>query len=442
MIDLSHLNEFVLLTLFKMETVASVLLSVREGDFLDSINLKDAYFQIPVHQTLGKLLRFLSEGTVFQFKDLCFRLSIVPQVFTKVFAAVSALAHSHGIRLLRYLDNWLVLASSEAEAKKNVQDLLSLCHSLGIVINEEKSDLVPSQTANCLGMTIATGAARIFPSHARVEKFLSVAETFLYYVRFPRSALAGGFGIPGFAGETSSSQSPLNALSAVAFEDALVSRVGSSLPSCAFILGGEGGFVLVDGGGPYSQGGSVRDTRSGSTPVCSRMRLGWGGAHTSSIELSRMWSEQEKLLHINLLKMKALFLALQSFQELVAGRRVTAMCDNSTVVAYVNKQGGTVSRFLCSLASQLLRWSESLNVHFDARYLPGQSNVLADLLSCRDQVIGIEWSLHPQVAKDLLRRWGLPSIDLFATSLSAKLPLYCTLVPDPQAVFEDVFHHP
>ena len=49
MIDLSHLNEFVLQTPFKMGTIPSVLLSVREGDFLVSINLKDAYFQIPVH---------------------------------------------------------------------------------------------------------------------------------------------------------------------------------------------------------------------------------------------------------------------------------------------------------------------------------------------------------------------------------------------------------
>ena len=45
-IDLSHLNDFVQLTPFKMETVASVLLSVREGDFLASLDLKDAYFQI------------------------------------------------------------------------------------------------------------------------------------------------------------------------------------------------------------------------------------------------------------------------------------------------------------------------------------------------------------------------------------------------------------
>ena len=43
-IDLSHLNEFVQLTRFMMETVASVQLSVREGDFLASLDLKYAYF--------------------------------------------------------------------------------------------------------------------------------------------------------------------------------------------------------------------------------------------------------------------------------------------------------------------------------------------------------------------------------------------------------------
>ena len=84
MIDLSHLNEFVRQTPFKMETVAPVLLSIREGDSLASIDLKDAYFHIPVHQLSRKLLRFLSEGTAYQFKALCFRLSTAPQVFTRL----------------------------------------------------------------------------------------------------------------------------------------------------------------------------------------------------------------------------------------------------------------------------------------------------------------------------------------------------------------------
>ena len=177
-IDLSHLNDFVQLTPFKMETVASVLLSVREGDFLASLDLKDAYFQIPIHGSSRKLLRFMSEGTVYQFKALCFGLSTAPQVFTRVFAAVSAWAHARGIRLLRYLDDWLVLSSSEKKAKESIRELLSLCRTLGIVINEKKSDLVPSQSAKYLGMTIDTGAGKVFPSLARVEKFLTVAERF------------------------------------------------------------------------------------------------------------------------------------------------------------------------------------------------------------------------------------------------------------------------
>ena len=73
-IDLSHLNEFAQLTPFKMETVASVLLSVREGYFLVSLDLKDAYFQIPIHRSSRKLLRFTSEGMVYQFQALCFGL--------------------------------------------------------------------------------------------------------------------------------------------------------------------------------------------------------------------------------------------------------------------------------------------------------------------------------------------------------------------------------
>ena len=104
----------------------------------------------------------------------------------------------------------------------------------------------------------------------------------LYYVRAPpphpppHSALAGGFGTPGFAREVGSSQLTSNALSAVAFEDALISRVGSSLAPGTTVPGGEREFVLVNVERPSSQGGSIRDTCSGSTPVLGRVLVGVG----------------------------------------------------------------------------------------------------------------------------------------------------------------------
>ena len=178
-IDLSPLNEFVHQTLFRMETPNSVLLAVRKNDFLLSIDLKDAYFQIPVHPSSRKLLRFVSNDTVYQFRAVCFGLSTAPQVFTRVFAAVSSWAHSRGVRLLRYLDDWLILSSSETKTRHHVDLLLTLCRSLGMVINTKKPDLSPSRSVEYLDMVIDTVSARAFPTETRVQKFLSLARKFL-----------------------------------------------------------------------------------------------------------------------------------------------------------------------------------------------------------------------------------------------------------------------
>ena len=390
-IDLSHLNDFVQLTPFKMETVASVLLSVREGDFLASLDLKDAYFQIPIHGSSRKLLRFMSEGTVYQFKALCFGLSTAPQVFTRVFAAVSAWAHARGIRLLRYLDDWLVLSSSEKKAKESIRELLSLCRTLGIVINEKKSDLVPSQSAKYLGMTIDTGAGKVFPSLARVEKFLTVAERFCsmqsppaqlwqvilgHLASLERLVPHGRLRMRSLQWHLKSQWSPESdppslpvALPEEARRDLSWWMVRDHL------------LVGVRFGTPAPDLHLYSDASSS----------GWG-AHLLDQNVSGVWSAQEKLLHINLLEMKALFLALQAFQEVVSGHHVTAMCDNSTVVAYVNKQGGTVSRPLCLLTSRLLRWTESFDVHLEARYLPRRVQrpgrcTQPSRASCRDRVV-------------------------------------------------------
>ena len=332
-------------------------------------------------------------------------------------------------------------SSSEKKAKQSVRELLSLCHTLGIVINEKKSDLVPSQAAKYLGMTIETGAGKVFPSLARVEKFLSVVERFCsmqsppaqlwqvilgHLASLERLVPHGRLRMRSLQWHLKTQWSPESDPSSlpVALPEEARRDLSWWMVKDHLLTG-------VQFGTPAPDLHLYSDASSS----------GWG-AHLLDQNVSGVWSDQEKLLHINLLEMKALLLGLQAFQDDVSGRHVTAMCDNSTVVAYVNKQGGTVSRALCLLTSRLLRWTESFEVHLDARYLPGENNVLADVLSRRGQVVGTEWSLHPQVARSLLRVWGNPSIDLFATCLNAKLPLYCSLIPDPQAVFEDAFRHP
>ena len=112
-IALSLLNHFVDVSHFQMETIQSVLLPVRQGDWMASIDLREAYLQVPVHPESRRFLRFVAHGRAYQFKALCFSLSTAPQVFTRVMAPVSTILHSLGIRMRRYLDDWLVQSSSQ-----------------------------------------------------------------------------------------------------------------------------------------------------------------------------------------------------------------------------------------------------------------------------------------------------------------------------------------
>ena len=107
--------------------------------------------------------------------------------------------------------------------------------------------------------------------------------------------------------------------------------------------------------------------------------------------------------------------------------------DNSTVVAYINKQGGTHSLEMCALLWKIMTWCHFYQITLTARHIPGCLNVIADLLSRSNQVQPTERSLHLQVFKQICHKWFTPHVDLFATRLNHKLPLYVSPVPDKNA---------
>ena len=75
---------------------------------------------------------------------------------------------------------------------------------------------------------------------------------------------------------------------------------------------------------------------------------GWD-AHLGDFTASGTLSVPESHLHINFLELKAVLLALKRFQHLVQGKVVLVATDNTTVVAYINKEGGMSSGSLCAL---------------------------------------------------------------------------------------------
>ena len=80
-IDLSPLNEFDRQISFKMETVLLPCRPFGGDDFLTSFDLRDGYFRMPIHRSSRKYVKFLSCGTVYWFRVLCFELIHGPTGF-------------------------------------------------------------------------------------------------------------------------------------------------------------------------------------------------------------------------------------------------------------------------------------------------------------------------------------------------------------------------
>ena len=97
--------------------------------------------------------------------------------------------------------------------------------------------------------------------------------------------------------------------------------------------------------------------------------VGWG-AQSGDLSVKGLWSERERDLHINVLELKAVLFSLQKLHSLCQGKDVLIVTDNSSVVAYINKQGGTRSAQMYALLWRLMTWCTHHQVSIKARHIP------------------------------------------------------------------------
>ena len=407
-IDLSTLNLYVDVSHFRMETIQSVLLSIRQGDWMASIE--------PTCRSLSiwtrRFLRFVAHGNVYQFSALCFGFSTAPQVFSRVMAPVSAILHSWGIRMRRYLDDWLVQSSSRESLLRDLRVVLDLCHVLGIVVNPAKSHLVPSQVVQYLGVVVDSQSFRASPSPERVARLRSTADEFFFCADPPASTWLSLLGIlsslshlvPGGCLRVRSLQLCLH--QAWDRVDQLV-RIPWT-PVCLRDLQWWLDLPRLSLGVSLAQVSPDLDFWSDASDV------GWG-AHLGSLTASGLWGTEHAALSIKE--------GLLHFSSSLVEKNVAVFCDNSTAVSYLRKEGGTRSPFLNSLAQDILRWVESLSIRLLPQFIPESLNVLADSLSRPHQLPHTEWSLHPEVFRSIGRLWPV-QIDLFAISANRQCSVF------------------
>ncbi|XP_040196517.1 uncharacterized protein LOC120929266 [Rana temporaria] len=404
-----------------MESIFTVRALLPQNCFMVSLDLRDAYLHVPIAEGSQEFLRLAIDlGTSvvhLQFQALPFGLSSSPRVFTKVLAEPIAFLRLQGVGIIAYLDDLLLFAASPEQVSRDLELTKKTLMDLGWLLNLEKSSLIPSQRIPYLGYTLDSTLLRVF---LPLEKALKLEKSV--------SALQGSHQV------------------SIRFLMSTLGLLTSTLPAVqwagihfralqAFVLriwdhSSEHLDVLVQVPSQVKRSlwwwrkitnlsqGRLWHIRSPLIVTTDASGRGWG-AHLGVLPAQGVWEVAELKHSSNWKELRAIGLALIFFQERLRGHHVQVRSDNASAVAYVNKQGGTRCVALSAITTRIFRWAETNTLSLSAVFLRGIENSTADFLS-RSQLREDEWSLNQEVFHLLVKRWGSPEIDLFASRENAK----------------------
>ena len=431
-IDLSSLNKFVINHHFQMENIHCLKTLILKGDFMTNIDLKDAYLSVRIHERSQKFLRFIWKGTSYQWRVLPFGLCSAPRIFTKLLKPVAAYLRKKAIRILMYLDDFLLLGQTREEATQNTHVVVGLLQSLGFTINTEKSTMNPTQELTFLGFVINSVNMTISLPPEKVQKILNCCRALLAHRKITLREIASLIGLLESA-RPAIWRAPLHfrhlqidlikgLQASQKSYDACISLCQKSRIELDWWLEN---LHKVNGSPIHPPPPDMVITTDAS-------KKGWGavqGPHKTNGK----WSEQEARMHINYLELKAAFLALQTFLKEKSHMTISLRIDNTTAIAYINNKGGTRSPQLLTLTLELWEWCQAKDILVMASHIAGKENTSADAES-REFKDMSEWKLDPLVIQPFLKTC---QTDLFASRLTHQLDNYISWRPDPGAIHSD-----
>ncbi|XP_039189596.1 kelch-like protein 14 isoform X2 [Crotalus tigris] len=415
-LDLKGLNYYITYKKFKMQSLRSILGGIRQGDFLASIDLTEAYLHIPIHPAHRRFFRFCYRGRHFQYKALPFGLSSAPRVF-KILDVLATQLRKVPIRIQCYRDDILIQASSFQAAQADLKLIIQVLQQHGFSVSFQKSQMVPSSRLLHLGAVIDTTNCMVYLSQ---ERLVSIRDQVYRDRTIPLVLLSQLLGkMVSCIAIGPWTRLHLRDLQwfLLPFQQVNASASNRQVRVPVHILRSLRWWFsqAVTKGSSFKELDRITITTDTSL-------FGWG-AHLQSQFVQGCWSRADLRHNINWLELRAIHLALHQFRHWIRGFHVLILTDNVASKAHVDCQGGTRSRSLMSEARLLGSWAESNLASLRAEHISGVENHQADF-SSRSTVDPSEWGLHPDLFSEISHRFGHPILNLFASSTNAQLPRY------------------
>ena len=171
-IDLSLINKQIMDVHFKMDTHDTIKDILSPGDYMASIDLTDAFFSVPIHVDSKKYLCFELESQRYQFNVLPFGMKSSPRIFTKVLKPAINFLRDQGIKILAYLDDIFLCASSFHMLESQIHMTLKLLIDLGFHPNSQKSLILPCsfKRNQTLGFYLEHRSDETFPASRKIRQ--------------------------------------------------------------------------------------------------------------------------------------------------------------------------------------------------------------------------------------------------------------------------------
>lgn len=155
---------------FKMDNIWSAIRLMKPGCYMASIDLKDAYYTVPICKEHQKFLKFHWKGNLYQY--VCFPngLALCPRKFTKLLKPIFSILRQQGHISVAYIDDSWLTAENFTLCVRNVIDTTTLLDKVGFIIHPEKSVLLPTQTITFLGFVLNSTLMKVTLTPERALK--------------------------------------------------------------------------------------------------------------------------------------------------------------------------------------------------------------------------------------------------------------------------------
>eukprot|EP01050_Picozoa_sp_SAG11_P022738 SAG11_NODE_4377_length_1925_cov_2.542716_1_plen_484_part_00 len=446
--DLSQLSQG---ASFRMETLRHLRQICRPGDYMCSLDVRHAYLHFALHPAYRQLHRFCaldpanpndSSGTYFEFSSMTFGLSSSPLLYTRLNRAVASfLRRTYGIRFVFYLDDWCILGRSADECRRHTAVVACCLQQLGFVLHRSKSQLLlvqhgPEFLGMCPDFRPDQMVVRL-PARKRrdIRRSCSSLLSSPPSSRFSSRELSRVLGKL-IAARDAVQHAMLRARSLQRLQQQALASRGWDTPCVQLSCEARADLQwwLATCSNPTACQIKLLDHEV--TLDHDASPWGWG-AFLHDQPAGGLFSPLECRRSQNAREMTGLCHAIRSFETELTGKCVLVQTDNTTIKAYVSREGGR-SRNLSRMMEGLLRWCGERSISLQACHLPGKLNERADAIS-RRCVSRNETSLHPRYVQQLQHRFGPITCDLFAGRHNRLCPRFFSAHHDFEAAGTDAF---